>query len=314
VSDIKTERLINLTMALLASKRYLTKAEIFASVAGYTGTQEAMDRMFERDKDDLRSLGISIDVGSIDAFFEDEQGYRIDPDRYSLKAPDISPEEFALISVAAHSWRNSLFSSNAQRALRKLESLGIETDPDLLKTTVLQLDETVVNFDVLWEGLDKRKVLQFHYASSNSTHEPQVRSVYPYGISLYKGSWYLGGLDIDKNEIRVFKVSRVIGEIKAVGRPNVFEVPEDFDLHGRILQRNDQPVQARFLARVGKVHGLRIDGSVSPHDDDWDIVDREFDYPAEILSAALWYGEDMVLLQPTEIRDQIVSIMAGRLQ
>ncbi|MEY4469305.1 MAG: hypothetical protein RLZZ87_629, partial [Actinomycetota bacterium] len=75
----KSERLVNLTIALLATKRYLTKAEIFRTVAGYTGDAEAKDRMFERDKEDLRSLGIVIELGTFDPLFEDEAGYRIKP-------------------------------------------------------------------------------------------------------------------------------------------------------------------------------------------------------------------------------------------
>jgi proteasome accessory factor B len=71
----KIERLINLTIALLATKRYLTKSEIFSSVDGYEGSPETMERMFERDKDDLRSLGIEIEVGSFDPLFNDEAGY-----------------------------------------------------------------------------------------------------------------------------------------------------------------------------------------------------------------------------------------------
>jgi proteasome accessory factor B len=63
----KIERLINLTIALLATKRFLTKSEIFRTVEGYEGSPETKERMFERDKDDLRSLGISIEVGSFDA-------------------------------------------------------------------------------------------------------------------------------------------------------------------------------------------------------------------------------------------------------
>jgi len=54
----KNERLVNLTIALLATKRYLTKNEIFRNIEGYEGNAEAKERMFERDKDDLRKLGI----------------------------------------------------------------------------------------------------------------------------------------------------------------------------------------------------------------------------------------------------------------
>lgn len=66
MSSQKTERLINLTLALLATKRHLTKSEIFNQVAGYSGSPETMERMFERDKDELRNLGIQIEVKGID--------------------------------------------------------------------------------------------------------------------------------------------------------------------------------------------------------------------------------------------------------
>ena len=70
MSSEKTERLINLTLGLLASKRYLTKNEIFRTISGYSGTPESMERMFERDKDELRSAGIVIEVGGLDPLFE----------------------------------------------------------------------------------------------------------------------------------------------------------------------------------------------------------------------------------------------------
>ena len=84
MSDEKTERLINLTMALLATKRYLSKTEIFEQVAGYSGSTETKERMFERDKVDLRALGIEIEVGSHDPLFDDEPGYRISQRNYQL--------------------------------------------------------------------------------------------------------------------------------------------------------------------------------------------------------------------------------------
>ena len=84
MSSAKTERLVNLTMALLASRRYLKKSEIFQKVAGYSGSNETKERMFERDKDDLRALGIEIEVASHDPLFEDEPGYRIKPEKFQI--------------------------------------------------------------------------------------------------------------------------------------------------------------------------------------------------------------------------------------
>ncbi|MEY4081820.1 MAG: hypothetical protein RLZZ389_87, partial [Actinomycetota bacterium] len=97
----KIERLINLTIALLATKRYLTKSEIFNTVEGYEGSAETKERMFERDKDDLRSLGIEIEVGSFDPLFNDEPGYRIKQEKYQFDLGEITPIEVSLLSLAA---------------------------------------------------------------------------------------------------------------------------------------------------------------------------------------------------------------------
>ena len=97
----KIERLINLTIALLASQRFLTKSEIFRTVQGYEGSAETKERMFERDKDDLRTLGITIDVGSFDPIFNDEAGYRIRSENYQLDLGQITPTEISLLSLAA---------------------------------------------------------------------------------------------------------------------------------------------------------------------------------------------------------------------
>ena len=96
----KTERLVNLTIALLATKRYITKSEIFRTVDGYEGSDESKERMFERDKDDLRNLGIEIEVGSFDPLFEDESGYRIKPENYQFQLGEVNAQEITLLSSA----------------------------------------------------------------------------------------------------------------------------------------------------------------------------------------------------------------------
>ena len=70
VGSQKTERLINLTLALLATKRHLSKSEIFEKIPGYEGSPETKERMFERDKEELRGLGIQIEVSNSDPLFE----------------------------------------------------------------------------------------------------------------------------------------------------------------------------------------------------------------------------------------------------
>jgi len=89
----KTERLLNLTLALLATKRPMTKAEIFEQIPGYSGNPESMERMFERDKDELRDLGVTVEVLPTDAYFNDEQGYQIIPRDFFLEDISFTYEE-----------------------------------------------------------------------------------------------------------------------------------------------------------------------------------------------------------------------------
>ena len=119
MSAQKTERLINLTLALLATKRYLTKSEIFKAVAGYSGSAETMERMFERDKDELRSLGIAIEVKGIDPLFEDEQGYLIRSETFQLSENEFTKEELLYLTMAANLWHDSALGSDSRRHFLK---------------------------------------------------------------------------------------------------------------------------------------------------------------------------------------------------
>ena len=120
MSSAKTERLVNLTMALLASPRYLQKSEIFRKVAGYTGSQETKERMFERDKDDLRSMGIEIEVASHDPLFEDEQGYRIKREKFQLQIESFDADELSILATALGMWAESQFSNVTTGVLRRI--------------------------------------------------------------------------------------------------------------------------------------------------------------------------------------------------
>ena len=89
----KSERLVNLTIALLATGRWITKSEIYENIEGYAGEPDAKERMFERDKEELRNLGIDIEVGTFDPLFEDEIGYRIRPENYRIKISELTPQQ-----------------------------------------------------------------------------------------------------------------------------------------------------------------------------------------------------------------------------
>src|SRR5215216_3662680 len=104
----KTERILNLTICLLVSGRYLPKSRIREAVEGYHDLSDAaFERTFERDKDELRSLGVPIEVGSFDPLFDDEPGYRILSSEFALKAIDLDAEEAAVVVFAVRVWRHA---------------------------------------------------------------------------------------------------------------------------------------------------------------------------------------------------------------
>ena len=173
----KTERLVNLTIALLATKRYITKSEIFRTVEGYEGSAESKERMFERDKDDLRNLGIDIEVGSFDPLFEDEAGYRIKPDSYQFQLGDITSQEVSLLSLAAEAWRGAALDGSALTALRKLHAIGIESDLDSIPELAPHVNTRDKNLQLAITAINSKRKITFQYLSESL--EVQNRKVAP---------------------------------------------------------------------------------------------------------------------------------------
>ncbi len=68
---------------------------------------DAFEKMFERDKDELRSLGVPVDVATIDPLFEDEVGYRIPPEAFALPDVELTPEEAAVVGLASRVWQHA---------------------------------------------------------------------------------------------------------------------------------------------------------------------------------------------------------------
>ena len=127
----KVERLVNLVIALLSTRGFITAEKIRSSVAGYSESPnaEAFSRMFERDKNELRDLGIPLEVGRVSAL-DPTEGYRINRDAYSLRPVELTPDEAAAVAVATGLWQSPELITATQGALLKLRAAGVEVDPD----------------------------------------------------------------------------------------------------------------------------------------------------------------------------------------
>ncbi len=300
----KSERLVNLTIALLATKRYLTKTEIFNSVEGYEGTPETKERMFERDKDDLRSLGIDIEVGSFDPLFNDEAGYKIKQEKYQFELGDVSSIEISLLSLAAEAWQEASFGDVAQRALLKLRSIGIPSDELSIPATVHKLNDGGQDLSLITKAIAQCQCLAFSYL--DSTLSIKMRSVVPIALSTRNGFWYLSGVDQDNQEIRTFRVDRISSAIAASEGPGDFETPPGFD-SSKVASESPSHDLALIDVRVGKASSLRTLATSTQSLGEWDQITIPILNLDWLCSIVLWHGPDALVQEPAELRELVIE-------
>jgi proteasome accessory factor B len=303
MNDSKTERLINLLLALLSTRRYLTKEEIFSSVDGYEGNPESRERMFERDKEELRSLGIVIEVGSNDLFFEDEIGYKIPFDNYEIQFDDLTSDDLSILGIAASLWRDQAFGESSKAALRRMHSLGIETDFEQLEFINARSDAGFYLVEEINRAIEEKRKISFSYRSEKSN-----RVVAPYATVFYKGFWYLIGFDEDQRGLRIFKLNRVEGKVKTKGKLGSYEIPEGFSA-AKYLSENwrDQSFAAIIAIRPDRALDLRHRSEFLESKDGWDIHSKTYDSEESLIKELLMFGDSVLLLQPVTIREKIHS-------
>ncbi|MFC6355613.1 helix-turn-helix transcriptional regulator [Luethyella okanaganae] len=217
------ERLFSLVLALLASENGLSKAEILSTVQGYrqrykrAGSNQSLERQFERDKDDIRELGIPLETIDAPDRPGDNQSlrYLIPKGLYDLP-PDIvfSPEEVTLLGLAAAVWREGSLSAESRRALTKLRSLGVESnEPIIGYAPRLRVRESA--FEPLSQALDRHQIVRFHYLKPGES-APRLRTVAPHAVVLHEGRWHLYAIDQDARASRTFLLSRIVDDVVTV--------------------------------------------------------------------------------------------------
>ena len=303
----KTERLVNLTIALLATKRYITKSELFRTVDGYEGSDESKERMFERDKDDLRNLGIEIEVGTFDPLFEDESGYRIKPENYQFQLGEVNAHEITLLSLAAEAWRGASMGPSALSALNKLHAIGIESDTELLLDLAPAIVTQDANLAIAISAITSRTVLSFTYL--NEDLQPQSRALEPYAVTSRFGHWYIYGNDLDRQDDRLFRLDRVSGALLFQGKPGAFQIPTDLDVNTSFAKASKLSTAVLFL-RDGRGLNLRSRGTSSSTikvPNGWQELGIEYSDRDRFIEELLWYGNDVLVAEPLDLRTEIID-------
>jgi proteasome accessory factor B len=255
MSKRKTERLLSLVVCLLAARRFLTADQIRAAIPGYPPPGEAFKRMFERDKEDLRELGIPVETGPAGP---DETGYRISRQDYELPEITLAPDEAAVLGLAARVWRRAELAEAVAGALLKLRAAGIETDDIPAIEPRVRTDDAA--FPVMWQAVRDRRPVTFSYQAVGRA-VPQQRHLEPWGVVSRHGRWYVGGHDRDRAAARVFRLSRVTGPVVFDGPPGSVTVPAGTDVRDlvRAWDGRQQPDRrtAVLHVRSGTGYGLR---------------------------------------------------------
>lgn len=226
------ERLFSLVLALVATEGGLTKEGILSTVQGYRqryrpGHDNAsLERQFERDKDDIRELGIPLETVVHDHDDGNTQNarYRIPKGEYDLPAGiEFTAEEVTLLGLAATVWREGSLSEGSQRALTKIKSQGVqELDPVIGVAPRIRTRESA--FEPIRNALEKHMVVSFPYLKPGET-SAQRRTVAPLALVQHSGRWHVYAIDEDTGERRTFLLSRMVASPRSTGR--TFTPPDE---------------------------------------------------------------------------------------
>ena len=320
----RTERLLNLVIALVATRRWLTKEQIRHAVPQYAACEstEAFDRMFERDKDDLRELGVPLVTGTHDPLFDDEPGYRIDRESYALPAIEFTAHELAVLGLASRVWQQASLAGPAARAMTKLKALGVEVDAESLVGVEPRVRAAEPAFDPLYAATRDRAPVTFRYRKADG--EVSERRLQPWALTSRGGFWYVVGLDTDRDAPRAFRLSRVLGAVRA-GRPGSYEIPDQVDADAMVGPPSVTDARTAVLrVRPGRGTTLRLqahalaqvgEGAAAPvlvaGPAGWDVLELPVGDLWNLAEQVASHGPDVVAVEPPDLRTAVVRLLTG---
>jgi proteasome accessory factor B len=304
----RAERLVNLVICLLSTRQFLSAERIRDAVPGYEAadgskaTDEAFKRMFERDKAELRELGIPLETGR-NSSFDSEEGYRIRRRDYELPPIEFDAAEAAAVGLAARLWQSATLGEAARQALIKLRAAGTEVRAAEAPGAVPHVDASDPNLPPLLEAARTATAVEFDYHKARAD-QPERRHLEPWGVLSWRRRWYVAGFDRDRGEARSFRLSRIIGAVGTRGPAGAFTRPEQVDLAELVSGFN--PVETR-IARI-RVTGPRAGQlrRLADAEDDGVLTIRmiDVDYLARVVAST---GAAAEVLEPRDLLDAVVA-------
>jgi proteasome accessory factor B/proteasome accessory factor C len=312
--------MMNLVICLLVARGYVPKSRIRQVVSGYGDqSDDAFERMFERDKEELREIGIPIETGSYDPWGDDEPGYRIQRQEFELPEIQLDADEASVVGLAARMWQHTYLAEASSNAMVKLQAVGVQTDTRSLGAIEPRVGGEDPAFWPLWEAVRDRRAVRFRHRKS-STAEPLLRHLHPWSVLSWHGRWYVIGYDVDRQAPRMFRLSRIVDEVYPDGPSGGYAVPAPETVRAAaaaLVPATSAAVQhATIRVRDGSGYALRRRATavVSSSTDGWDDVTVSFSSADALAEELVGHGADVVALEPVELRESVVERLQALLK
>ncbi len=311
----RTERLLNLVMCLMASRTGVSRSAIERQIPGYAAAASpaAFERMFERDKDELRSMGIPVDTVTDSG--GDVVGYRIPEEDYALRDLDLTVGERAAIAVAAQVWSQAVAGPVAGTALRKLETIeaGLEQWAPADLHGSVQLTARDAALLPLMSAIRQDRTVTFPYRTPTDD-AAHPREVSPWGLRSSSGRWFLVGFDHARGGTRTFRLSRIAGPVTVTARPRAQQPPPDFDISASDGNTNpdDRPVVARIRVTAGRAAALRrlaLPDEPAADPLTADVIHVGAPSIQDLVSLVCAAGPDAFVIEPPSVVDAVVAAL-----
>ncbi len=317
MSKRRTERLLSIVVLLLSSRRYLTAEQIRNAVMGYPEQEEAFKRMFERDKEELRDLGIPLETGRASAA-EDEIGYRIRRQDYELPEIHLEPDEAAVLGIASRVWQAAELAGAAAGALLKLKAASLDFDGEDRGASGRGIEPRLTTqepaFGALWEAVRDRRPVTFDYLASGRS-DATKRTLEPWGVVNRRGRWYVAGHDRGRNAPRVFRMSRITGPVRLAGPPGSVVVPEGTAVSELVKDWDRAPARDRTAVLRVRAHAgvilRRWAREIVPDGAGWDRLTVSFADAGWYADQLASFGPDVVVLDPPDLREAVIRRLKG---
>ncbi|HET9876890.1 MAG TPA: WYL domain-containing protein [Mycobacterium sp.] len=327
MANSKEERLVNLVICLLSTRFFVPAEKIRRVVAGYAGcgNHEAFSRMFERDKSELRDLGVPLETGQI-SNLDPTEGYRINRDAYELPDIDLTAEEAAAVAVAVGLWQSPELATATQGALVKLRAAGVDVDPADDESVVFTslsalpgIHGSEQALGALLAAINAGRAVQFPHRSSSA--EPYTtRSVEPWGVITDRGRWYLVGRDRDRDAVRIFRLSRIGAGVVGIGPLGAVSKPEGVDLRKIVsdaIEETPTGATARVWLADGHAVALHRAGTVVERAGlggrQGEVVAIDLVSTDRLVREIAGYGADAVVLEPESLRAEVLARLRSHL-